>query len=194
MPIAAIILSAGASRRLGQPKQLLKFRGETLLERAIRLAGEAGAAPVLAVLGAEIEAIRAAVSFHHAITVSNEQWQQGLSSTIRSGISALAEYAPHTQGALLMGCDQPRLTASHLRALLDSSAAQTNPSIVFSSYAGARGIPAVFPCGVFAHLQALEGDRGARSLLAQPVCPVIDIPFEGGEVDIDQVADLAHLK
>jgi molybdenum cofactor cytidylyltransferase len=194
MSVAAIILAAGASRRLGQPKQLLKYRGETLLERALRLAGEAGAAPVLVVLGAQFETIRATVSFNDAITVYNEQWQQGLSSTIHAGIRALAEHAPHATGALLMGCDQPRLTASHLRALLVSFAVQTTPSIVFSSYAGARGIPAVFPRGVFDHLQALEGDRGARSLLAQPVCPVIELPFDGGEVDIDQAADLAHLE
>jgi molybdenum cofactor cytidylyltransferase len=194
MPVAAIILAAGASRRLGQPKQLLKFRGETLLARSLRIAAEAGAAPLLAVLGAQVETIRAAVSFNHAISVYNEQWQQGLSSTIHAGIGALTESAPDAAGALLLGCDQPRLTASHLRALLDSFHAQSTPSIVFSSYAGARGIPAVFPRCVFAHLQALEGDRGARSLLAHPVCPVIDIPFDGGEVDIDQAADLAHLE
>lgn len=85
MSVGAIILAAGASRRLGQPKQLLKFRGETLLERAIRLAGEAGAAPVLAVLGSQFEAICASVSFNYSIPVYNDRWQQGLSSTIHSG-------------------------------------------------------------------------------------------------------------
>lgn len=194
MSVGAIILAAGASRRLGQPKQLLKFRGETLLERAIRLAGEAGAAPVLAVLGSKFEAICASVSFNYSIPVYNDRWQQGLSSTIHSGLGALAEYAPDAEAALLINCDQPRLTTDHLIALLESFAMQPAPSIVVSSYAGARGVPAIFPRRVFNDLQALKGDRGARSLLVHPVCPVMEIPFDGGEVDIDLPDDLGELE
>lgn len=193
MPVAAIILAAGASRRLGQPKQLLGFDGEALLERALRLASEAGAVPVLAVLGAHFAPICATIQFNAAIPVLNDQWERGISSSIHAGLSELDARAPQACGVLVMGCDQPRLTVDHLHALLELFAAQATPSIVASSYAGIHGVPAVFPQSVFAELRALRGDKGARALLMQPPCPVITLPFHGGEVDIDLPEDIAQL-
>jgi CTP:molybdopterin cytidylyltransferase MocA len=197
MPVAAIVLAAGASRRLGQPKQLLMLGGETLIARAIRLAAEAGAAPVIAVLGADPERIGAALDLdktRSAIAVVNSDWQQGISTSIHAGLRGLADVAPQASGALILGCDQPRLTAAHLRALLAAFAAQALPVIVASGYAGVAGIPAVFPRAVFAELLALRGDQGARALLTKPASPPIALPFPGGEVDIDLPADLAELE
>ena len=194
MPVVAIVLAAGASRRLGQPKQLLLHGGETLLGRAIRLAGESGATPVIAVLGAHRRRICAAVSFNHAILVVNSAWEQGIASSIHAALCALEDCAPQAPGALILSCDQPRLTAGHLRALLQAFNAQPAPAIVASAYAGVMGIPAVFPRAVFAELGALRGDKGARALLMQPPCPLIALPFPGGEVDIDLPDDLAQLE
>ncbi len=192
--VAAIVLAAGASRRLGQPKQLLMNGGETLLARSIRLAYEAGAGPVLVVLGAHLESIRAVVALNDAIVVINEKWEEGIASSIHAGLNELEAIAHDARGALILSCDQPRLTAAHLHALIESFAAQTEPSIVASAYARVQGIPAVFPSFAFPHLLALRGDRGARALLTQPPCPLMVLPFEGGEVDIDQPADLAELE
>jgi CTP:molybdopterin cytidylyltransferase MocA len=193
MPVAAIVLAAGASLRLGQPKQLLMHGGETLIARMIRMANEAGANPVIAVLGAHHKRISAAVPLNLAIPVINSSWERGVASSIGAGIGAVEDYAPQTSGALLLGCDQPRLTAEHLRALLETFRAQAAPAIVASAYAGITGIPAVFPRAVFGELRALRGDQGARSLLMRPTCPLIALPFPGGEVDIDLPADLAQL-
>ncbi len=145
MTVPALILAAGASRRLGQPKQLIKYCGETLLERALRVAKEAGATPVVVLLGAHFKRIRAMIPFNDAIPVLNDKWEKGLSSSIHAGLHELDIRAPDAPGALLMSCDQPRLTAIHLHALLTSFAAQPTPSIVASSYSGAQGVPAVFP-------------------------------------------------
>ncbi len=194
MTVAAIILAAGASRRLGQPKQLLKYRGETLLERALRAAKEAGAFPVLAMLGAHFAPICAMIPFDDAIPVLNDHWEQGISTSIHAGLSEVDVRAPDASGALVMGCDQPRLTAKHLRSLLRAFAEQKTPSIVASAYSGVRGVPAIFPRSVFSELLALRGDRGAHSLLVQPPCPVIALPFAGGELDIDVPADLEQLE
>lgn len=191
--VAAIVLAAGASRRLGQAKQLLMHGGESLIARAIRLANEAGAAPVFTVLGANSEIISAAIAGRSAIPVLNRQWEQGIASSIHAGLDVLNESAPHARAALILPCDQPRLTAPHLRALVETFAAQTEPSIVASAYAGVVGIPAVFPRSVFAHLRSLSGDKGARALLANPQCPLIAIPFPGGEIDIDEPTDLDQL-
>lgn len=194
MPIPAIILAAGPSRRLGQPKQLLEFQGETLLERAVRIAAEAGAKPVTTVLGANFELICAAIPQGDSVRVLNDRWESGIAGSIRAGLHALSSIAPKATGALLMTCDQPRLTSTHLRALLEVFIAQSEPAIVASSYAGATGIPAVFPRELFGELKKLRGDMGARALLAKASCPVIAIELEGGELDIDLPEDLAQLE
>lgn len=193
MPLPAIILAAGASRRLGQPKQLIGFAGEPLLARALRLAKESGASPVLVVLGANFAPICATIPFDQAIPVFNDKWEQGMSSSIHAGLNEADVRAPEAKGALIMTCDQPRLSADHLRALLEAFRAQVQTLIVASSYAGANGIPAVFPRSVYSKLHALHGDNGARTVLAKPPCSLVSLPFEGGEVDIDLPSDLAHL-
>jgi molybdenum cofactor cytidylyltransferase len=191
--VAAIVLAAGASRRLGQPKQLLIHAGETLLARTIRLAGEAGAAPVIAVLGANLELIRASVSLGSAILSINDEWHGGISTSIHAGLNALDETVPDAAAVLILACDQPLLTADHLQALIEVFAAQAEPSIAASAYAGVLGIPAVFPRMVFPQLRALRGDKGARALLIDPPCALLSIPLNGGEVDIDEPGDLDRL-
>jgi molybdenum cofactor cytidylyltransferase len=192
--VGAIVLAAGASSRLGQPKQLLMYRGELLLARAIRLANEAGASPVLAVVGANRELILGAVNFGSSIPMINERWAEGISTSIHAGLDGLVTTAPNAEAVLMMACDQPRLTADHLRALIHRFRLQSEPSIVASAYAEVLGIPAVFPRNVFARLHALEGDKGARALLVDPPCPLIPVPFAGGEVDIDWPGDLGALQ
>ena len=194
MSVPAIILAAGASRRLGQPKQLVEFDGETLLDRSLRLARESGAAPVLVVLGANSEKIYASVKFGASIPVLNEHWEQGIATSIHAGIREADARAGNSEALLLMTCDQPRLTAEHLAALSRTFRAQTDESIIASEYAGTLGIPAIFPRKVFGALRSLHGDQGARGLLVNAPCPVIPVPFEGGEIDIDRPADLAHLR
>ena len=194
MSVSAIILAAGASRRLGQPKQLLEFHGEFLLERAIRLATEAGASPVVTVLGANFEIICASMEIDPAMLVLNDCWQQGIASSIHAGLRAMDAAAPQASGALIMSCDQPRLTADHLRTLINTFSVQSQPAIVCSSYAGVNGVPAVFPRTVFPGLRTLQGDKGARTLIAKPPCSLIAVELPGGEIDIDLPADLANLE
>lgn len=193
MSIAAIILAAGGSRRLGQPKQLLICEGETLLNRAIRLAFEAGASPVLAVLGAEFEHILRSIHATKAIPVHNDQWRQGMGRSIEAGMRALSVCAQDADGVLLMGCDQPRLTVDHLRSLINTFVSRGGPAIVASLYAGVQAVPAVFPGETFAALRALRGDKGARSIIERAPVPVVQVEFARGEVDIDTPEDLAQL-
>lgn len=194
MSIAAIIVAAGASSRLGQPKQLIVMEGEPLLQRAIRCAREAGASPVFVVLGAHCQLIESSIDFGAAKTVVNGEWEEGLASSIRAGVHAVQAEAPSAEGLLLMTCDQPRVTADHLHRLIMMSYAQSAPTAIASTYAGIRGIPAIFPRQAIGDLLGLRGDKGARALLARPPWPLISIPFAGGDVDIDLPEDLAQLE
>jgi CTP:molybdopterin cytidylyltransferase MocA len=193
MSVAAIIVAAGASTRLKQPKQLVLLDGEPLLQRAVRGAREAGAKPVFVVLGAYREAIENEIDFGAATVLRNDEWEEGLASSIRAGVKAVEEADAAAAGVLLMTCDQPRVTTGHLRAMIEQF--EERPTLIIASiYAGIRGIPVIFPPTMYADLLALRGDRGARGLLANTSLPLVEIPLQGGEVDIDLPQDLAELK
>ena len=176
---AAIILAAGASRRLGEPKQLVRLNGETLLARAIRTAGEAGCSPILVVLGAQHEHILSACHLGDAIPVINDRWQEGMATSIVVGVHALQSRPEGMAGTILMVCDQPAVTPTHLRALIDTK------TLTASSYAGRKGVPAWFPAVAFPQLSELTGDTGARDLIRN--APAVSLA--DGELDIDTTAE-----
>jgi len=198
MPVATILLAAGASQRLGLPKQLLDFQGETLIGRALRLAEEAGAIPVVTVLGAHHEKIGANLRTSNVFPVVNGAWAQGIASSIHAGLRAIESIdtadSAAVSGVLMLTCDQPRLTANHLIGLIGLFEAQSAPTRVASSYAGIQGTPAIFPRSDFADLYALHGDQGARKLFSDTTHTLLTLPFPGGEVDIDLPGDLVHLE
>lgn len=199
MAVLCIITAAGASRRLGHPKQLVQFDGETLIERSVRIAHQAGAEHILVVLGAHAQQIRPVVqSAAHppGVLVSileNTRWQCGLSSSIQLGVEQ-AMALPECDGALLMTCDQPHLTSAHLLVLLRAFDAHQRQRIVASGYKGIAGIPAVFPVTSFPALRTLSGDAGARLLLRSSAEPTpIIMPCEAAALDIDTPDDEAQL-
>jgi CTP:molybdopterin cytidylyltransferase MocA len=176
---AAIILAAGASTRLGQPKQLIQLAGETLIDRAVRTAREANCSPILVVLGAGLPGIITQSRLEGAIKVINSNWREGMATSIVRGVQILNSIAPNTSGAILMTCDQPTVTPEHLQAL-----AAGQPTA--SAYANRLGVPAWFPRTSFPSLLELTGDHGARDLLNN--ARAIELP--GGELDIDTAVDL----
>jgi CTP:molybdopterin cytidylyltransferase MocA len=181
---AAIVLAAGASTRLGEPKQLVVLGGETLLERALRTARAAGCMPVVIVLGARYVEIVDSCTLSDAVPVINHNWKQGMSSSIRLGVQTLESIGEDSDGVVLMTCDQPAVTAEHLRALM------TAGDVRASGYAGQKGVPAYFPAASFAELMALQGDTGARELLRG--AEAIELP--GGELDVDTADHLAQVR
>ena len=181
---AALVLAAGASTRLGEPKQMIQLHGETLLERAIRVAGNAGLTPIVVVLGAAAKRVAEACDLRSAWVVVNAGWAEGMGSSIRAGME-LVQGFPEVSGVVVMTCDMPGVTAGHLRALR-----QEADTAAASAYAGRRGVPAYFPRAAFAELLQLRGDAGARELLR--AAEVVELV--GGEMDVDTVADLERLR
>ena len=142
MKVAGIVLAAGASRRLGEPKQLVFLRGETLLERAARVAREAGLDPVYIVFGVVVSGghdVDFGVGKLDGCTpLVNEGAAEGMASSIRVGVGAAGEDG--VDGVVVMACDQPAVSAGHLRELMAGGG-----EVVASEYAGRRGVPAYFP-------------------------------------------------
>jgi len=192
--IPAIVLAAGASVRLGQPKQLLALpesAGETLLGRTVRVAVEAGAAPVFVVLGAHAEEIQRNVQLEPCNVLLNPEWQEGMASSLRMGIRAVMKSCPSATGALVVVCDQPVLSAEHLRKLL--AAHIVSPDIPTASrYAGRDGVPVVLPLRMFPAMLTLTGDQGARTILRHGE-RTNSVEFVGGEWDVDRPEDLPGL-
>ena len=190
MKTGAVVLAAGSSSRLGEAKQLVRLGGERLLERAVRIALEAGCEPVVVVLGARAEQIKAACHLRGAVVLRQPGWAEGMAASIRLGIETLQN---EVDAAVVLGCDQPAVGAAHLRALMELAGADSDrPAgrVVASAYAGKRGIPACFPADVFEELKRLRGDKGARDLLQ--MAHAVDLP--DGELDIDTVEALAEAR
>ena len=159
-----------------------------MVDRAVRIAAEAGASPVFVVLGAHFEQILESLTPTEppVRVLFNKAWRNGMGSSIALG-SASAERVG-ADDLLIMACDQPAVTASHLHSL---RAASKHEHVVASSYAGRRGIPALFPEFAFHALQDLRGDRGAQALLQR--AEVLTVPLAQGEFDIDTPEDLRKL-
>jgi molybdenum cofactor cytidylyltransferase len=181
---AAIVLAAGASRRLGTPKQLLEIDGEPLVRRAARLALGTGADPVVVVVGARSADVRAAVAGLGVLVVECAGWEDGMSAGLAAGIGACG--AAH--GALVLLTDQHQLSEYHLTLI--TAAWRRDPSrAVASGYAGTRGVPAMLPRSWWGDVAAVRGDEGARSLLrSREDVVVIDAP--GLAADLDRPGDL----
>lgn len=186
MKIPAVILAAGASRRLGEPKQLVQLEGETLVHRTARIALEV-CDPVLVVVGSERERIQAALADLPVCCLHNLQWEEGMASSLRTAVSALPL---DSRAALLLVCDQPAVDRVLLEAMLEVHHVHPSRRIA-CAYAGTLGIPALLPRVDFDILLELRGDRGARGLLQAE--GVLAVPFPDGALDIDRPEDLARL-
>lgn len=196
MSLCCVLLAAGASRRLGHPKQLVRVHGETLLARSVRLALAAELASICVVLGAHADTIAPALAeyaWQPAITVlHNLDWEQGIATSIRTGIAYASEVAS-CDGSLLMACDQPFLSVEHLRALGAAFDQHRQQRIIASRYAETAGIPAVFPRSSFPALLALEGDQGARQLLRTATVPPVFVDCEAAAFDLDTAEEELRL-
>jgi molybdenum cofactor cytidylyltransferase len=164
---AVVVLAAGASARLGQPKQLLRIDGETLLHRVVRLARSTNPAALVVVLPPDANAIGEALGDQALTMVINPEPQRGMRSSLEVAAPLVAGFAR----VLVVTCDQPALEAAHLHALLRgacnalSGCAGTRLSVGADADAGTVGVPAVVPGHWFGDLAGRSGDSGFRARL-----------------------------
>jgi molybdenum cofactor cytidylyltransferase len=174
---------------MGFPKQLIMYDGEPLVRRIARAAVEAGASPVVVVLGASAEMIAPALSGLASVrTVVNEKWSDGLASSLASGLAAVFEDAA-CDAVLVTLADQPLVDATALRRLL--AAFDGERRVVASAYGKTMGVPAVFGREYVDELKRLTGDTGAGSWLRSRPSEVTCVPLDAAALDIDTPSDAA---
>jgi molybdenum cofactor cytidylyltransferase len=186
-PCALLVLAAGGSKRMGEPKQLLRVGGEPLIRRVTHTALEADLHPVIVVLGAQADRIRPHLQDLAVSIVENPSWQEGMASSLSAGVEAIMADVPRARGLIVMLADQPRLTAAHLMNL-EAAQRASNRTIVASDYGDHLGPPAYFGRAHFPALLALRGDVGARELLRAFDAESIAAP-PGSGMDLDDPAD-----
>lgn len=190
--VGIVILAAGGSSRLGQPKQLLEFRGKTLLQHVIDEALATKAASVVVVIGANHELIAEKTILDGTAVTVNEHWQSGMASSIHAGIGALVNDW-RIESALLTLCDQPYLDRKLIKSLVRKQQESGKP-IVASAYGGIVGVPAVFSREMFPALLSLQGHEGARKLITSNLKNLETLAFPNGIIDIDTPADYHYLQ
>ena len=185
-----VILAAGSSSRMGQPKQLLIYKQTTLLQRAINAAIGTPDSCLVVVLGANHQLLMPEPAM--LIVEYNPDWQQGMGASISAGIKRLLAEKPTVQNVLLMLCDQPFADTALLQKLINAKQ-NSNNKIIASAYENTLGAPVLFDRSYFNELLALQGQEGAKKLLIKYSNEVIAMPFNKGAIDIDTPEDYERL-
>lgn len=185
-----LVLAAGASSRLGQPKQLVHVAGRPLLHSVVSQATAIAGHAVTVVLGAHAMELTRLLQHSGVSTVVNRNWEEGMGSSIRFGIAALP---PACDAVLILLCDQVAVTADDLRRLV--SAWRGEDSVVAAAtYRGTVGVPAIFPRWCFSELTQLRGDTGAKAILDRYRDRLARVAMPNAALDLDTAEDLARVQ
>lgn len=187
----AIILAAGASTRLGEPKQLVRWENKTLLEHAIDALRASGRAPIIVVLGAYSADIAQALP-DDIIEVINDAWETGMGSSLRVGLDALEAHCHAPRDVMLCLSDQPLIHADDLRALQAALTADVDAAA--ASFDGLTSPPVCFSAASLKHLRELPARVGARKLLRNGTLRVTHVPMYNAAFDVDTPDDLQRLQ
>jgi molybdenum cofactor cytidylyltransferase len=188
---AIVILAAGPSSRFGSPKQNVNYKGDTLLQLAVKSA-LAVSETVLVVLGANRELIEYSIKDKPVDILYNSDWTEGMASSISLAANKLQSDYLLITSALFMLCDQPYADKAILQQLLNV-ASDSEKGIIASAYNDTLGAPVLFKSKYFPYLLALKGKEGAKKLIMQHADDVQSVPFPLGSVDIDTIEDYEGL-
>lgn len=189
-----IILAAGSSSRLGQPKQKLLYKGKSLLQHAVEEGLASLSSLVVVVLGSDPVNNRREILEHPDIhIVINQNWEEGMSSSIKTGITELINLEPSISQAIIMLCDQPFVDAELLNKLI-AKKQLSGKAIAACTYDNTLGTPVLFDRIFFPQLLMLEGQQGAKKIIIDNEEQLAPVPFPYGNIDIDTIDDYEKLK
>lgn len=181
MPVSAIILAAGSSSRMGQSKQLLPWKDGTLLTHAIKTAMASRVGHVYVVLGSDEIGHRNVIGKLPVTIVSNPNWELGMGSSLKAGLKA----GYHSDGVLVMVCDQPFVSPDHLNNII-SHFEKTGQPVIASRYLDTAGVPALFGKKIFAELMTIGDHEGARKLIANKKGVELILLESGTDIDTQE--------
>lgn len=191
--IAALLLAAGPSSRLGQAKQLVRFNEECLVRRVSRLLLEQDSMTVSVVVGAEHERVRKEIEDLPVTIVHNPEWEQGMGASISCGVRKITG---DVDGFLLMVCDQWRLQGEDIAALVDAWKSDVSGILVASWHEGramVSGPPVIFPFKLRQELISVIRNRGARQVIDRHMDIARFVELENAAHDLDRPEDLEEL-
>jgi len=191
--VGLIILAAGASTRMGTPKQLLAYRGCSFIRHMAEVAIASVCQPIVVVLGANAEQIKPEISQLPVQIVENPQWDEGMSASIRIGLEALLGVNQNLEAVAIALCDQPFVSPQTLDRIVEAFHSTGKP-IIASEYAGTLGVPVLFSRSLFSELMALKSNEGAKQLIKKHIHEVFSVPFPEGSIDIDTPTDYEQLQ
>lgn len=187
--ITLVILAAGASSRMGSPKQLLSWGNVNLITHAINNALGSNVGEVIVVLGANYDIIFQEISHLPVTIVFNNQWEFGLGSSIASAIDYLNNQEEKPNGVLITLADQPLVTSEHINELILNFSPGTN-QIIATSYSNRKqGVPVLFDSHYFKTLSQIDGDLGAKSILKENKAFVKSLNLSFRNIDLDTLED-----
>jgi molybdenum cofactor cytidylyltransferase len=192
--IAAVVLAAGRSTRMGAANKLTAdIDGKPMVRRVVEAALASAASPVLVVTGHQAADVRAALAGLAVAFVDNPDYAAGLSTSLKAGVAAVPDAA---RGAVVLLGDMPRITPAHLDRLIAAFAAAEGAAIIVPTHAGRRGNPVVWSRAYFAEMLQLEGDAGAKRLMAAHASHVreVDLGTDAIFVDVDTPEALAEIR
>lgn len=191
--IPLIVLAAGSSSRLGQPKQFVALSGETLLERIVRESLASVCSPIIVVTGKSSALFRQNLDGFNIQIIENANWEQGMGTSISCGMKKIIENEKDSQGVVICVCDQPFVTAKIIDNLVKTFR-EKNSRIIASAYNGTLGVPALFDRNLFVELADLSGKSGAKKIIEKYRAETLAIEFPEGAIDIDTPEDLEKLR
>jgi molybdenum cofactor cytidylyltransferase len=188
-----IVLAAGNSSRLGRPKQLIPYRGQTLLTHTTSEALKAGLHPAVVVTGAFDSEVTHSLRGQSLDIVFNPAWEKGMAAGIVAGLSNMLSQHPDVNAVIISVCDQPFISSALFLQLVNKHEASAK-GIIACAYADSIGSPVLFGRSYFEQLLALSGSEGAKKLLNQYPTDLATIAFPNGYIDIDTEEDAQKLK
>ncbi|MEH2125934.1 nucleotidyltransferase family protein [Nostoc sp.] len=190
--IAIMILAAGASTRMGTPKQLLLYQGRSFLQYITEIAIASVCQPVVVVLGANAEQIHPQIKQLPVRVVKNSDWACGMSTSIKSGIELLNNLPQKIEAVVITLCDQPFVSPQIINQIVDTYYSTKKP-IIACEYGDTLGVPALFSQAFFSELATLKETSGAKKVINHNLNEVFSIPFPLGDIDIDTPRDYEQL-
>jgi len=192
--LVALVLAAGRARRMGSPKQLADLGGRPLLEHVLAAMAASGADRVVVALGAAADQVLASVPLHGAEPMRSTRWPEGMGAVLAEAASALRETGTCAGLVVALG-DQPLVTPAVVARLADAWRDGAGP-VVSAAYDGRPGNPKLFDAALLGELAGLDGDTGARELLAahHGWTHLVETGPLGTDLDVDDEAGLAEVR